>query len=377
MQLNLKEPDYYNVKHIKNAILGFILGYQYGSLMVYTNHNAFNATEEYDALIRINSLKNRMPALTIEIMLISIKYIIEKKDGDFLEDYLVECYPKKFCLSDGVKDSDIITRKALVRYLKAMHESKTELEGFGFEMNDNLRRNITLKVNSSKYKSHNSENANTNTHGALMRILPFAFLNYKAPLHERWQMTKRITQITHPHIRSTIANFYFLELIRNIVLRKENFPHTDIIPQSREHLLAENIRSFAIDHTNKNVLTHLINIGIEPNEIHDFMPVLSRELRRIFWNPFNPLNNVLETFEHGVFNFNKADSFENSIRSCAQSNLTKSEMPHSTAIAGALSGSLFGLENVSELFLGLIPNLQQTIDLCDEFAEVMSERNMN
>lgn len=52
----------------------------------------------------------------------------------------------------------------------------------------------------------------SNGNGSLMRILPLLFYIKNLPIDKRFAITKDVSSITHGHIRSCIACFYYLEL---------------------------------------------------------------------------------------------------------------------------------------------------------------------
>ena len=65
--------------------------------------------------------------------------------------------------------------------------------------------------------SHEDENGN----GSLMRILPLVFYMKDKSMDERFQLTKLVSSMTHAHIRSVVACFYYLEFAR-LLLNKVN-----------------------------------------------------------------------------------------------------------------------------------------------------------
>ena len=62
-----------------------------------------------------------------------------------------------------------------------------------------------------------------NGNGTLMRILPLLFYLLEKPVHERFAITRQVSSITHGHIRSVIACFYYLEYARQILYGKDKF----------------------------------------------------------------------------------------------------------------------------------------------------------
>jgi ADP-ribosylglycohydrolase len=56
-----------------------------------------------------------------------------------------------------------------------------------------------------------------NGNGSLMRISPLLFYIYKMPISERFEIIKKVSSITHGHIRSVISCFYYLEFMLGIL----------------------------------------------------------------------------------------------------------------------------------------------------------------
>lgn len=57
----------------------------------------------------------------------------------------------------------------------------------------------------------------SNGNGSLMRILPLLFHVKDLSAEERFQKTKEVSSITHGHIRSVLACFYYLEFARHLL----------------------------------------------------------------------------------------------------------------------------------------------------------------
>ena len=57
----------------------------------------------------------------------------------------------------------------------------------------------------------------SNGNGSLMRIAPLIFVLLHKSIEERFQITKDVSSVTHRHLRSIIACFYFLEFLRYLL----------------------------------------------------------------------------------------------------------------------------------------------------------------
>ena len=89
----------------------------------------------------------------------------------------------------------------------------------------------------------------SNGNGSLMRIAPLVFYLMDKPIHKRFEIVRQVSSITHRHIRSVIACFYYLEFARQIIEGNEllkiyndlqtripNFLHSIFISQDEINL---------------------------------------------------------------------------------------------------------------------------------------------
>jgi ADP-ribosyl-[dinitrogen reductase] hydrolase len=97
-----------------------------------------------------------------------------------------------------------------------------------------------------------------NGNGSLMRILPLVFDVQNLPVTERFERTRAMSAITHGHIRSVLGCFIYVEMARQLLLRKPDkaaayqamqqevngfLRHTEAVPAAevnRFHRILEN-----------------------------------------------------------------------------------------------------------------------------------------
>lgn len=82
---------------------------------------------------------------------------------------------------------------------------------------------MTLLVNGQQPELAGSVESQSNGNGSVMRILPLLFYIRNLTISERYELTKKVSSITHGHIRSVIACFYYLEFSREILVGKDQF----------------------------------------------------------------------------------------------------------------------------------------------------------
>ena len=83
----------------------------------------------------------------------------------------------------------------------------------------------------------------SNGNGSLMRISPLFFYLLDKESHERFEITRQVSSITHAHIRSVIACYYYLEFARQLFEKKDKFEiYEDLKKKITDDLLFFQIR---------------------------------------------------------------------------------------------------------------------------------------
>lgn len=162
-----------------------------------------------------------------------------------------------FCLAEAIVDGFSMASLAsnIIRWRREAYWTATE-EVFDIGITtaraiERLEKGITPEL-----AGDFEESANGN--GSLMRILPLLFHIRNDDLEKRFNLTKQVSSITHMHIRSVIACFYYLEFALKI--------------------LQGNNKADAYRKTAKKVEDFLIAKGISDIEISLFYPLLKQEI---------------------------------------------------------------------------------------------------
>jgi ADP-ribosyl-[dinitrogen reductase] hydrolase len=95
----------------------------------------------------------------------------------------------------------------------------------------------------------------SNGNGSLMRILPLLVYTYNKPINERYQITREVSSITHGHIRSSIACFYYLEFALGLVQGIDKYE----IYKSLQRTIPQFLDSISINADEKNIFTRLFS----------------------------------------------------------------------------------------------------------------------
>lgn len=125
-----------------------------------------------------------------------------------------------FCLAEALtKDFDL--QEIGKTFVKWYHENFWAARGEIFDIGIATREAINRLSRGEQAEFAGNIESESNGNGSLMRILPLLFYIKDLPITERYQITKKVSSITHGHIRSVIACFYYLEFGREILLGKD------------------------------------------------------------------------------------------------------------------------------------------------------------
>ena len=118
-----------------------------------------------------------------------------------------------FCLAEALADGYSVRRLAdhCARwYEDAFWTPHGEVFDIGITTREALQRLRHLPQGASPLVGGRDEMSNGN--GSLMRILPLAFYQPEAPLPVRFQRIADASAVTHAHLRSALACFFYIEL---------------------------------------------------------------------------------------------------------------------------------------------------------------------
>ncbi|MCL2116497.1 MAG: ADP-ribosylglycohydrolase family protein [Methanobrevibacter sp.] len=130
----------------------------------------------------------------------------------------------------------------------------------------------------------------SNGNGSLMRIAPLVFILMFKPKDERFQIIKEVSAITHGHIRSVIACFYFLEFIRYLLL-------DDLEKHEIYHILQEEVPLFLKKHFKENDEDLSANLY----QISYFDRLLKENIYELEENSINSGGHVIDTIEASIW----------------------------------------------------------------------------
>jgi ADP-ribosylglycohydrolase len=164
-----------------------------------------------------------------------------------------------------------------------------------------------------------------NGNGSLMRISPLLFYIYDKPIRERYEVTKLVSSVTHGHIRSAIACFYYLEFMCELLTGKD---------------LAQAYRAVA-----GTVNDFLEFMEINPQEIRVFHRLLYNSIGELDEASISGSGYVVHTLEASMWCLLTTADYKSAVLKAV--NLGE-DTDTTAAVTGGLAGLLYGLDAIPQ-----------------------------
>ncbi|MBX3043082.1 MAG: ADP-ribosylglycohydrolase family protein [Candidatus Kapabacteria bacterium] len=232
-----------------------------------------------------------------------------------------------FCLSEALtQDFDLNTIGQ--NFVKWYQHNFWTPRGNVFDIGIATRQAISRLAQGEKPEFAGGFDETDNGNGSLMRILPLLFYIQDKSIKERYEITKQVSSITHGHIRSVIACFYYLEFAKQILAGKDKFE------------IYVNLQT--------EIPNHLTSREINPTEIAKFDRLLKGDISKLDEDEIQSSGYVLHTLEASIWCLLTTDNCKNAVLKAVN---LGSDTDTTGAVTGGLAGLLYGLDNIPEKWL--------------------------
>ena len=189
----------------------------------------------------------------------------------------------------------------------------------------------------------------SNGNGSLMRISPLIFYLADKPAQERFEITRLVSSITHRHIRSVIACFYYLEFGRQLLEGKDTF---EIYRNLREETPA-----------------FLRSISVDPPEIARFDRLLQENIYEQAEETISGSGYVVHTLEASIWCLLTTNTYRDAVLKAV--NLGQ-DTDTTAAVTGGLAGLLYGSDNIPADWIMQLARYRDIEELAVRFARKLS-----
>ena len=183
-----------------------------------------------------------------------------------------------------------------------------------------------------------------NGNGSLMRILPLVLHIKDLDIEQRYDWTEKVSSITHGHVRSVMACFYYLEFAKKIIDGKDKF-------QAYNELQSE-------------VTIYFESRKINPLEIQKFSRLLFEDISKVEEDNIKSSGYVLHTLEASVWCLLTTNSYKEAVLKAVN---LGSDTDTTAAVTGVLSGLYYGIDEIPIDWLYEIARFEDIIELSDRY----------
>ncbi|SFQ41992.1 ADP-ribosylglycohydrolase family protein [Flavobacterium akiainvivens] len=175
----------------------------------------------------------------------------------------------------------------------------------------------------------------SNGNGSLMRILPLVFYIKDKPVEERYAITKMVSSITHGHVRSVIACFYYLEFARHLLETTDiHYIYTLLKTEVGDFLKAK---------------------GIIADEVAIFDRLLKGDIYTLPEDEVQSSGYVLHTLEASIWCLFTTDNYKDATLKAVN---LGSDTDTTAAVTGGLAALLYGYETIPQDWLNVLAKRQ-------------------
>lgn len=180
-----------------------------------------------------------------------------------------------------------------------------------------------------------------NGNGSLMRILPLITFTKGFTIEERFLWTKKVSSLTHAHIRSVMACFYYLEFAKKIIEGQDKW-------QAYKELQFELINYFE----SKN---------INPLEINKLHRLLKEDISKNTEETIRSSGYVIDTLEASIWCLLTSNSYQEAVLKAVN---LGGDTDTTGAVTGGLAALIYGIETIPAEWLEVLARKDDIINLC-------------
>lgn len=256
-----------------------------------------------------------------------------------------------FCLAEALTQ-DFSYHLIGEYFSKWYHEKFWTARGDVFDIGNTTFRAIAKIDSGVRAEIAGDDDELSNGNGSLMRIIPLLFYIINKPIDERFELTRNVSSITHAHIRSVIACFYYLEFARKLIDGIDKF-------QIYKELQVE-------------IPNYLLSISISQDEIRKFGRILTDNIYELPEPEIHSSGYVLHSLEASLWCLLTTNSYEDAVLKAVN---LGSDSDTTAAITGGLAGLIYAYEGIPQRWIEQIARKEDIIDLSERLATKILEQD--
>lgn len=245
-----------------------------------------------------------------------------------------------FCLAEAINEKfsiELLAKKFVAWYHHAYWTAHDDVFDIGISTQMAFE-NLVLGINPI---NAGGKTENSNGNGSLMRISPLVYYIKDMPINQRFELTKQVSSITHGHIRSILACFYFLEFLRELLITSD--------------------KKSAYFNTQKIINEYLIAIELSQNELQNFDKLLKNDIGSYQENKIESSGYVVHTIEASMWCLMTTKNYKEAVLNAVN---LGGDTDTTASVTGAMAGLLYGYESIPSEWINLLAKKENIEKLC-------------
>ncbi|RFZ95382.1 ADP-ribosylglycohydrolase family protein [Mucilaginibacter conchicola] len=249
------------------------------------------------------------------------------------------------CLADALCDGYDVDRIAS-NFVKWRYDNLWAARGEVFDIGIATQAAIDRIATGTKPVLAGGFGVSSNGNGSLMRILPLLIYIKDKPVEERYSVTKDVSSITHGHVRSAIACFYYLEFARALLTE------SDLIKIYKQ--------------VQSDVTNYLESTSINRDEIILFDRLLKKDVYELDIKEIRSTGYVLHTLEASIWCLMNTNSYTTAALSAVN---LGDDTDTTAAVTGGLAALKYGYGSIPGQWLAVIARREDIAALADRLKD--------
>lgn len=245
------------------------------------------------------------------------------------------------CLADALT-KDFRLDNIANNFIKWLYEGYWTARGEVFDVGIGTRKAINRLIKGESPLNSGGNTEYDNGNGSLMRILPLVFHIQDMPIEQRFELTRQVSGITHGHIRSVIACFYYLEFAREILAGKSLF--------SIYKELQESVPQF------------LRSISVPEDEIAQYSRIFDDDISQLPEEKIKSTGYVVDSLEASIWCLLTCHSYKDTVLRAVN---LGGDTDTITAITGGLAGLYYGYQQIPSEWIAVTARIGDIEELAN------------
>lgn len=251
-----------------------------------------------------------------------------------------------FCLAEGIIES-LNIHKVATNFWRWLYKAYWTPRGSVFDVGITTREAIDRLDNAPSPETAGSDGEFSNGNGSLMRILPL--LKYtlnESSVVKCFEIAKLGSSITHRHVRSIIACFYYLEFAKYLLTSK-NISESLSKTRSRFNELVQ-------------------QISLQENEMQKFKRLMEIDIAGLSEEDIKSSGYVIDTLEASIWCLMTTNSYNQAVLKAVN---LGDDTDTTAAVTGGLAGLYYGSESINATWLSSLARKDEIEDLANRLFQ--------